>query len=51
MLKTRDRLNRILSETTGQPIDVIERDVDRDYYMTPEEARAYGLIDEIMMRK
>jgi len=50
ILKTRDRLNRILSEMTGQPLDVIERDVDRDYYMTPEEAKAYGLIDEIMKR-
>jgi ATP-dependent Clp protease protease subunit len=50
MLKTRDRLNRILSEMTGQPLDVIERDVDRDYYMSAEEAKAYGLIDEIMKR-
>jgi ATP-dependent Clp protease protease subunit len=50
MLKTRDRLNRILSETTGQPLATIERDVDRDYYMSPEEAKAYGLIDEIMTR-
>lgn len=51
MLKTRDRLNRILSEMTGQPLEVIERDVDRDYYMTPDEAKAYGIIDEIMVRK
>jgi len=51
MLKTRDRLNRILSELTGQPLNVIERDVDRDYYMSPEEAKVYGLIDEIMSRK
>jgi len=51
MLKSRDRLNRILSEMTGQPLATIERDVDRDYYMTPEEAKAYGLIDEIMTRK
>ena len=51
MLKTRDRMNRILSEMTGQPLEVIERDVDRDYYMSPEEAKAYGLIDEIMIRK
>jgi len=51
MLKTRDRLNRILSELTGQPLNIIERDVDRDYYMSPEEAKAYGLIDEIMSRK
>ena len=51
MLKTRDRLNRILSETTGQPLATIEQDVDRDYFMSPEEAKAYGLIDEIMTRK
>jgi len=51
MLKTRDRLNRILSEITGQPLAVIEKDVDRDYYMSPDEAKAYGLIDEIMSRK
>jgi ATP-dependent Clp protease protease subunit len=51
MLKTRDRLNRILSELTGQPLDVIERDVERDNFMTPEEAKAYGIIDEIMTRK
>ncbi|MCL2060175.1 MAG: ATP-dependent Clp endopeptidase proteolytic subunit ClpP [Oscillospiraceae bacterium] len=50
MLKTRDRLNRILSETTGQPLATIERDVERDYYMSAEEAKAYGLIDEIMSR-
>ena len=51
MLKTRDRLNRILSETTGQPLATIEQDVDRDYFMSPEEAKSYGLIDEIMTRK
>ena len=51
MLKTRDRLNRILSETTGQKLETIEKDVDRDYFMSPEEAKAYGLIDEIMTRK
>ena len=51
MLKTRDRLNRILSETTGQPLATIERDVDRDYYMSAEEAKEYGIIDEIMARK
>ena len=51
MLKTRDKLNRILSEMTGQPLATVEKDVDRDYYMTPEEAKAYGIIDEIMARK
>lgn len=48
ILKTRDKLNKILSERTGQPLEVIEKDTDRDNYMTAEEAKAYGLIDEIM---
>lgn len=51
ILKTRDRLNEILAERTGQPIDVIKRDTDRDNYMTAEEAKEYGLIDEIMTNK
>ena len=48
ILKTRERLNNILAERTGQPIEVIERDTDRDNFMTAEEAKAYGLIDEVM---
>lgn len=48
ILRTRERLNKILEENTGQPIDVIERDTDRDNYMSSEEAKEYGLIDEIM---
>lgn len=48
ILKTKDKLNRILSEATGQPIEVIERDTDRDNFMSAEEAREYGLIDEII---
>ena len=51
LLKTRDKLNKILSENTGKPLDVIERDTDRDNFMIAEEAKAYGLIDEIMDRK
>ncbi|MBU5582774.1 ATP-dependent Clp endopeptidase proteolytic subunit ClpP, partial [Enterococcus sp. S181_ASV_20] len=43
ILKTRERLNNILAERTGQPIEVIERDTDRDNFMTAEEAKAYGL--------
>ncbi len=41
------KLNKILSENTGKPLDVIEKDTDRDNYMTPEEAKEYGLIDNI----
>ncbi|MEG0748670.1 MAG: ATP-dependent Clp endopeptidase proteolytic subunit ClpP [Carnobacterium sp.] len=48
ILKTRARLNQILSERTGQPIEIIERDTDRDNYMSAEDSKAYGLIDEIM---
>ncbi|AYW50000.1 ATP-dependent Clp endopeptidase proteolytic subunit ClpP [Tetragenococcus halophilus] len=51
ILRTRDRLNEILAERTGQPIDVIKRDTDRDNYMTAEEAKEYGLIDDIMTNK
>ena len=48
LVKTREKLNKFLSERTGQPIDVIERDTERDHYMTAEEALKYGLIDGIM---
>ena len=48
MVKTREKLNKILSERTGQPLDVIEKDTERDNYMTAEETKIYGLIDEIM---
>lgn len=50
ILRTREKLNRILSERTGQPLEVIERDTERDNYMSAEEAKAYGLLDEIMAR-
>ena len=49
MRKTRDRLNRILSVNTGQPLDVIERDTERDNYMTAEEAMAYCLVDKVIV--
>ena len=48
MVKTRDKLNKILSERTGQPIERIQQDTERDNYMTAQEAKEYGLIDEIM---
>ena len=50
ILKTKKRLNTILSENTGKPYDVIAEDTERDNYMTAEEAAAYGLIDQIMAR-
>jgi ATP-dependent Clp protease protease subunit len=48
ILKIKKRLNEILSANTGQPYEVIERDTERDNYMTAEEAKAYGLIDDII---
>lgn len=51
MLKSRERLNRILAENTGQPIDRIAADTERDYYMNASEAVRYGLIDGIVERK
>ena len=48
MEATKHRLNTILSKHTGQPLEKIERDTDRDYYMTAEEALEYGIIDGII---
>jgi ATP-dependent Clp protease protease subunit len=50
MLKTKNRLNRILSENTGQPREKIDADVERDYFMDPEEALKYGIIDTVITR-
>ena len=46
----RKELNGLLSQHTGQPLDVIQKDTERDNFMTAEEAKAYGLIDEILTR-
>ena len=51
ILKTRARLNRILAENTGKPIEQIERDCDRDHWLTAEEAREYGLIDQVIYKR
>lgn len=48
ILRIRDRLNHILAENTGKPLDVIERDTDRDNFMTAQEAAAYGLVDQVI---
>ena len=50
LVRTRQKMNRILSECTGQPLDVIERDTERDHYLTAQEAIAYGLIDKVIDR-
>ena len=51
ILKTRERLNQILAENTGKPLDVIAADTERDNYMTALEAKEYGLIDEIVTNR
>lgn len=48
IIKTREQLNDILAERTGQSLERISKDTDRDYYMTAEEAKEYGLIDEVI---
>jgi ATP-dependent Clp protease protease subunit len=51
ILRTKKRLNEILAHHCGQPLDIIERDTDRDRYMSSEEAKAYGLIDTVYVKK
>jgi ATP-dependent Clp protease, protease subunit len=51
LLKTRETLNRLLAKHTGQPIEKIQTDTERDYFMSAEAAKEYGLIDEVFTRK
>jgi ATP-dependent Clp protease protease subunit len=51
MLKTREQLNQILAKHTGKPIEQIVKDTDRNHWMTAEEAKAYGLVDEIIEKR
>jgi ATP-dependent Clp protease, protease subunit len=51
ILRTKDTLNKILSKNSGKPIDQVEKDSDRDNYMSADEAKKYGLIDEVMKPK
>ena len=51
MMKTKQRINKLLSDNTGMPIETIERDTDRDNYMSAEEAKKYGLIDKIYAKR
>ena len=51
ILKTKATLNRILAERTGQPLEKVERDTDRDYFLEAEEARAYGLVDQVIAKR
>ena len=48
ILKTREKLNKILAQNTGRPLSQIEKDADRDYFMSAEEAKKYGIIDKIL---
>jgi len=51
IIKTREQLNKILAERTGQPIERIERDTERDYYMSAQECQEYGLIDQVITKR
>ncbi|HNX10697.1 MAG TPA: ATP-dependent Clp endopeptidase proteolytic subunit ClpP [bacterium] len=51
ILKIKDRLNGILAQHTGKKINEVEKDTDRDYFMTPEEAKKYGLIDRVIKKQ
>ncbi len=51
ILKTKDKLNRILAQNTSQPLEKIQKDVDRDYYMSAQEALEYGLVDKIFDKR
>lgn len=51
ILKLKEHINQIISERTGQPIEKIEKDTDRDYFMSAQEAKEYGIIDEIISPK
>ena len=48
MVTLRERINRLLADETGQPLERIEKDVDRDYWMSADEAREYGLFDKVV---
>jgi len=51
IIKLKDKVNRILAKHTGQPLEKIEKDTDRDFYLSAEEAKEYGLIDEVIKTK
>ena len=51
IVRLKERLNQILSKHTGQPLETVTRDSDRDFYMSSEEAVGYGIVDEVVVRK
>ena len=51
ILRTKDQMNRILAERTGQPLEKIARDTERDYFLTADESKDYGLIDQVIAKR
>jgi ATP-dependent Clp protease, protease subunit len=51
MLRLKQRLNGIIAKHTGKPIEQVEKDTDRDYFMTADEAQKYGLVDEVVISR
>ncbi len=51
IVNAKHQLNQLIAERTGQPMDRIEKDTDRNFFMSAEQAKAYGIIDEILIRK
>ncbi len=51
MLKTRNKMNELLAEMTGQPLEIVEKDTDRDNFMTAQEAKEYGLVDSVIVKR
>ena len=51
ILKTREQMNKITAERTGQPLEKVERDTERDFFMSAEEARAYGIVDQVVANR
>ena len=51
ILKTREQLNKIYAERTGQPIEKIARDMERDYWLSADEAKEYGLVDQVISKR
>ncbi|TET06203.1 MAG: ATP-dependent Clp protease proteolytic subunit, partial [Candidatus Atribacteria bacterium] len=51
IIKIKEKLNKILAKHTGQPLEKVERDTDRDFYLSADEAKEYGIIDEVIKTK
>ena len=51
IIKTKRRLNELYAKHTGQPLEVVERTLDRDYFMSASEAQAYGLVDSVLEKR